>query len=120
MGVGDLWRWSLFYCISMWKSHFYILCNLDLFCLTSYLRDDLEPDEYEETRSETLEQLKDFNESLNKMKGGNLSLVDDVNSLQLVSRTQALPAGVQCKLHCAYAVGLIWPDPPWSYCNTRV
>lgn len=56
-----------------------------VFCLPS--REDLEPEEYEETRNETLDQLKDFNESLTKMKGGNMSLVDDVNRMQLVSDT---------------------------------
>ena len=50
-------------------------------------RDDLEPDEYEETRSETLDQLKDFNESLSKMKEGNISLVDELNRIQLVRLT---------------------------------
>ena len=49
-----------------------------------FCRDDLEDDEYEETRNETLEQLKEFNESLDRMKGGNLSLVDEVNRMQLV------------------------------------
>ena len=47
-------------------------------------RDDLEADEYEETKNDTLEQLKDFNESLSRMKEGNLSLVDEVNRMQLV------------------------------------
>ncbi|KAI0221307.1 Protein LZIC [Lamellibrachia satsuma] len=46
-------------------------------------REDLDDDEYEETKNETLEQLKEFNESLNRMKEGDLSLVDDVNSVQL-------------------------------------
>ena len=48
-------------------------------------REDLDDDEYEETKNETLEQLKEFNESLNRMKEGDLSLVDDLNSVQLVS-----------------------------------
>ncbi|KAK2191412.1 hypothetical protein NP493_53g10002 [Ridgeia piscesae] len=46
-------------------------------------REDLDDDEYEETKNETLEQLKEFNESLNRMKEGDLSLVDDLNSVQL-------------------------------------
>ena len=46
-------------------------------------KDDLEPDEYEETKTETVEQLKEFNESLSRMKGGNISLVDDFNRIQL-------------------------------------
>ena len=46
-------------------------------------KDDLENEEYEETRAETIEQLSEFNESLTKMKEGNLSLVNHVNRLQL-------------------------------------
>jgi hypothetical protein len=40
-------------------------------------------EEYNETKEETLEQLKELNASLSKMKEGNLSLVDDVNGIQL-------------------------------------
>ncbi|XP_048250280.1 protein LZIC-like isoform X4 [Haliotis rufescens] len=46
-------------------------------------REDLEPEEYEETKNETLEQLKEFKESLDKMVGGDLSLVDELNGMQL-------------------------------------
>jgi hypothetical protein len=42
-------------------------------------RDDLSPEEYEETKRDTIEQLNEFNQSLSKMKSGNLSLIDDVN-----------------------------------------
>jgi hypothetical protein len=48
-------------------------------------REDLDEEEYEETKSETKEQLKEFNESLSRMQEGDLSLVDDVNRIQLVS-----------------------------------
>ena len=48
-------------------------------------REELDEDEYEETKQETLEQLKDFNETLTRMKGGDLSLVNEVNRIQLVS-----------------------------------
>ena len=46
-------------------------------------REDLDADEYEETKRETLEQLKEFNESLAKMKGGNMTLVNELNRMQL-------------------------------------
>ncbi|ESO89981.1 hypothetical protein LOTGIDRAFT_218451 [Lottia gigantea] len=46
-------------------------------------KDDLEEDEYEETRNETIEQLKEFKESLDKMMEGNLSLVSSLNGMQL-------------------------------------
>lgn len=44
----------------------------------------MDDDEYEETKQETLEQLSDFKESLAKMAKGNMTLVDDLNSMQLV------------------------------------
>ena len=44
----------------------------------------MEPEEYEDTKNETIEQLKEFKESLDKMMGGDLSLVDELNGMQLV------------------------------------
>lgn len=44
----------------------------------------MEEDEYEETKNETLEQLKEFKTSLDKMLEGNLSLVDQLGGMQLV------------------------------------
>jgi len=41
------------------------------------------PEEYNETKEETLEQLKELNAALSKLKEGNLSLIDEVNSIQL-------------------------------------
>ena len=35
-------------------------------------------------KNETIEQLKEVKESLDKMKKGDISLVDDVNAMQLV------------------------------------
>ncbi|KAL5490764.1 hypothetical protein EMCRGX_G015945, partial [Ephydatia muelleri] len=49
-------------------------------------RVDLEPEEYEETKKETIEQLKEFNQSLSKMKEGNMTLVDELNRMQLAIR----------------------------------
>lgn len=40
-------------------------------------------EEYNETKQETLEQLKELNVSVSKLKEGNLSLIDNVNSIQL-------------------------------------
>ena len=64
----------------MWGSSIFFICA------ESSFREDLEDDEYEDTKNETLEQLKEFNESLNRMKEGDLSLVDDLNSVQLVCK----------------------------------
>ncbi|XP_038629213.1 protein LZIC isoform X2 [Scyliorhinus canicula] len=46
-------------------------------------REDLEPEEYEETKQETLEQLSEFNESLKKIMTGNMTLVDELSGMQL-------------------------------------
>ncbi|KAK7094150.1 protein LZIC-like [Littorina saxatilis] len=46
-------------------------------------KEDLDDDEYEETKNETLEQLKEFKTSLDKMLEGNLSLVDQLGGMQL-------------------------------------
>lgn len=46
----------------------------------------MDADEYEETKSETLEQLKEFNESLAKMKGGDMTLVNELNRMQLATQ----------------------------------
>ena len=53
-------------------------------CL-SVVRDELDAAEYAETRADTLDQLREFSDSLSRMKEGNLSLVDDLNRIQLVS-----------------------------------
>ncbi len=47
-------------------------------------RDDLDPDEYEETKKETVDQLKEFKESLVKFAAGNMTLVDEISAMQLV------------------------------------
>lgn len=46
-------------------------------------RDDLDAEEYEETKKETLEQLSEFNDSLKKIMSGNMTLVDDLSGMQL-------------------------------------
>ncbi len=46
-------------------------------------REDMDEDEYEETKQDTLEQLQDFKESLTKMMAGNMTLVDELNGMQI-------------------------------------
>lgn len=48
------------------------------------LREDLDEEEYEETKKETLEQLNEFNESLKKIMTGDMTLVDELSGMQLV------------------------------------
>ena len=48
-------------------------------------KDDLEQDEIEETRADTMEQMKDFESTLQKMMTGDMSLVSSFGRLQLVN-----------------------------------
>lgn len=56
----------------------------NFFCFVFYCREELEEEEYEETKKETLEQLSEFNESLKKLMSGNMTLVDELGGMQLV------------------------------------
>jgi hypothetical protein len=47
------------------------------------LKDDMDADEYEQSRNETLDQMKEFNASLDKMASGDMTLVDDIGKMQL-------------------------------------
>ena len=47
------------------------------------MRDELDADEYEATRKETYEQLKEFELSLEKILKGNITLVSEIGSVQL-------------------------------------
>eukprot|EP00794_Sanderia_malayensis_P015294 gene15294-16871_t len=46
-------------------------------------REDLDDEEYEETKTETLEQLKEFQQTLKKMMAGDMTLVDELSGMQL-------------------------------------
>lgn len=46
-------------------------------------RNDLDIDEYEETKKETIEQLKEFNQTLAKLQKGDMTLVDEIGAIQL-------------------------------------
>ena len=45
---------------------------------------ELDVAEYEETRKETMDQLKEFQISLTKFAKGNMSLVDDIGAMQVL------------------------------------
>ena len=51
------------------------------------LKEDLDPDEYEETRADTLQQLREFQATLNKMTSGDNTLVSELGSVQLVRKS---------------------------------
>lgn len=44
---------------------------------------ELDPEEYEEARKDTLEQLNEFQSSLSRMTKGDMTLVDSFNAMQL-------------------------------------
>ena len=44
---------------------------------------DMDKEEYESAKNETIEQLKEFEQSLGKMISGDMSLVDEIGSVQL-------------------------------------
>lgn len=46
-------------------------------------REDVDDDEYEETKKETLEQLSEFNDALKKIMSGDMTLVDELSGMQL-------------------------------------
>ena len=54
------------------------------------MKDDLDEEEYEATKSETLDQMKEFQTSLNNMLEGNITLVSEMGSVQL-----AIQAAIQ-------------------------
>lgn len=47
-------------------------------------RNELDQEEYQETKAETLEQMREFQSSLTKLAAGDLSLTDYFASIQLV------------------------------------
>lgn len=49
-----------------------------------YFRDELEESEYMETKNDTLEQLKELNESLSKMMSGDMTLIDHLSAMKMV------------------------------------
>lgn len=61
-----------------------VSCTETFFVVVFYCREELEEEEYEETKKETLEQLSEFNESLKKLMSGNMTLVDELGGMQLV------------------------------------
>ena len=47
------------------------------------LRDELDDDEYEETRADTLTQLEEFKASLARMAAGDVTLVNELESIRV-------------------------------------
>ncbi|XP_022920535.2 protein LZIC-like [Onthophagus taurus] len=49
-------------------------------------REELEPEEYEETKEDTIEQLKELNRSLVKLSKGDITLISSLESMQMATR----------------------------------
>lgn len=63
---------------------------------------DLDDDEYEESKEDTVEQLKEFQESLKTAADGDMSLVDSVGAMNLVRWCAS-----HRLLHCAATLLLV-------------
>lgn len=50
------------------------------------IKDELDEDEYNETKEDTIEQLKEFHERLDKLVKGDISLVNAIGAFQLATR----------------------------------
>lgn len=50
----------------------------------SFYSNELDAEEYEETKQDTMEQLKELNNSLNKLISGNITLSSALEAMQLV------------------------------------
>lgn len=59
--------------------------NKIFFVITIFFRADLSPDEYESMKEESKQQLVEFNATLSKMSTGNMSLVDELSAMKMVS-----------------------------------
>ena len=62
--------------------------------LILFHRNELDDEEYEETKKETFEQLDEFGKSLERMKMGNVTLIDNLNAMQLVINTWFLMGSI--------------------------
>ncbi|CAG9768285.1 unnamed protein product [Ceutorhynchus assimilis] len=49
-------------------------------------KDDMDAEEYQETKEETMDQLKELNESLSKLVSGNISLISSIGAVQLATQ----------------------------------
>lgn len=61
-----------------------VFCFCKYYRFFVYSREELDEEEYEETKKETLEQLGEFNDSLKKIMTGDMTLVDELSGMQLV------------------------------------
>lgn len=65
---------GIFFFLFLFLSILFFVCS----------REELDEEEYEETKKETLEQLSEFNDSLKKIMTGDMTLVDELGGMQLV------------------------------------
>lgn len=60
------------------------VCFRFKYALILTYRGDLDAEEYEETKNDTMEQLKELNDSLKKLVKGDISLISTLEAVQLV------------------------------------
>lgn len=77
------------------------LCRLPLTPLYIF-REELDEEEYEETKKETLEQLNEINDSLKKIITGDMTLVDELSGMQLVRSTRWQSTATIQKERCLF------------------
>ena len=85
------------------------------------LREELDDDEYEETRADTLAQMKEFQVSLSKMMSGDVTLVDKVSGgsiLLLLLLLLASPPLV-CTRWPEDCLARLPPPPPFFFPRVR-
>lgn len=63
--------------------YLYIYFFCELYQLFRY-RGTLDETDYQECKEDTMEQLREFNDSLQRMISGNMTLVDELGAMQLV------------------------------------
>ena len=91
----------------------HIMCIHDtssyLACIFYWSRGELDPDEYEEVQKETVEQLKEFQASLSRMSAGDMTLVNNINAMQLVSSKSHFSSPSQLRVQFLFLFNHVLP-----------
>jgi len=56
-----------------------------IFDFVDRINETLDETDYQECKEDTMEQLREFNESLQRMISGDMTLVDELGAMQLVN-----------------------------------
>ena len=69
---------------SFQKYYIYIFIFVFFCYFVNRINETLDETDYQECKEDTMEQLREFNESLQRMISGNMTLVDELGAMQLV------------------------------------